>query len=293
MNVGDVIAVSSTDLAGNSTNLAPVTVTLPPSPFTLWSTLNPLFATPSGTITGQNWARSFTITRVNSGQGADPVIVGMATPASTFINNGVNAYNVYITAQNALGEQQSQSLLVGSATERIPLQQPAVALMFARTGSVDTGGVMWWAAGTVNGTYDLKYQAFTDTVANVPTDTPALALTGATVTLFSGIIPTSFNFAGTYNGSTGTNLLYAYTVANGSNMDIKYQIFDPSGAPISSLVTAATNVPTGTAWSTGNDATGHMYYSQEDTSAQRNIVIQTIDTVTGALGILDDRDRFG
>ena len=151
-----------------------------------------------------------------SGQGIDPVIVGMATPASTFVNNGVNAYDVYITAQTALGEQQAQTLLVGSTTEKAPFQQPAVAIMYSRTGGVDTGGVMWWAAGAVNGTYDLKYQAFTDTIANIPTSTPALALSGSTVTLFSGIIPTNFNFAGTYNGGTGTNLLFAYTVANGA-----------------------------------------------------------------------------
>ena len=112
-----VASVSNYQFADQTVSAAALYVS--PAPFTPWATLNPVFATANGTITDKNWARSFVVTRNSVGQGADPVIADMAAPAATFVNNGVNTYDVYLTAQNALGDQQAQSVLVGTINREV------------------------------------------------------------------------------------------------------------------------------------------------------------------------------
>ena len=246
-----------------------------------WGTIGTFF-----TIGGVPIAGHYDRTAVASFSG-DVLWVDTVTPSAGYAVGNANPYTIYLTAQDRYGDQQD-AVAIGTTTMVFPFVNKAgVATSaagvaeFSSANGVTAGAAYYWAAGATAGTYDLKWQNLTDTVANLGTASPAIALQGSAVTIFSGVS----NLLSWTSNWIATTLLYGYSTTAGAGLaNIYLQALNTNGTVSSPLVQVAANVDSGTAWAIGNNGTAVNYVHEDNSAALAAIDIQSFNVTTGALG---------
>jgi Ca2+-binding RTX toxin-like protein len=251
--------------------------------FTLWKTLTSFFTTP----TGQHWDRS-NVGSLFAATSGDPVWVDSSTASSGYNVADSLTYTYSLTAQDFLGDQQASVLTVATTTMVFPFltgsgssATAAGVADYSRSGGVDSAGVLYWVADGSN--YDLDYRPFSDTITNVATSSPALAFTGAAVTLESNVSnPDNWTFT-----DNPTTLLVGYSEKVGASSNFIIQAFNTSGTPAAGTptpLTVLTGAPTTEAADLEVDANGNFHVAYTDLTTPGDIDFQSFNSATGALG---------
>ncbi len=246
----------------------------PSGPFQLWSTLSSnFFSTSGGSVNGDNWDLS------NVTDGGAPIWVDDETSAAGFVQGHAATYNIDLTTQDWLGDEQS---LVPVATTTLinPFGNLAAATIFSSNNSGGSGAVLYWQASATAGDYDLEFRPLQTNYLAAPSAGPNTTLTGPAVAMETAVAsPTSWTF-----NNNSSSLVFGYTTAVSSTTeDIWFQAFNTSGVATSPLTEVATNVADGTQYFVGySNGTFYYRYTVINGSAT-GLYGGTFNTATGAL----------
>jgi len=225
--------------------------------FTLWSALSNFYSNGSGPITGKHWDQT-----VGGGSAVGSAWVDSETPAGTYVAGGSNTYTYVISVQDAFGDQQDDTATLATITAQLPFSTAQSPFPFAVGGiffgpkgqaiTPITGGAIWWQPNAQNPTeWDAEFEGATFTPADVITSTPALALSGTTTPLETGVA----NLTAWDVNNVGQNFVFGYqtTAPGATTEDVYFQGFNSAGNATSPLVHVGVSLPVGTPWKVGSE----------------------------------------
>jgi T5SS/PEP-CTERM-associated repeat protein len=297
----------SPDASGNGTDIA--FAGAPTTPFKLWSTLPSFFFTASGAVDRELWSTG------NVADGGYPIWIQTETAASGYSASAAETYNVVMTSQDYLGDEQPMvnvatltNLVDPFASANGGIGDLAAGVMFNSTtttgagATTGTGAIVYWGASTtVSGDYALYSLPITTDYVTTP------APTGENTTVDAGATPTtliadvanpmSWNVAANETSSSAaTEYVVEYTTqASATTENVYLQGFSTAGAPLTAEpILVASGVPDGSEnfsvsyYSTyygGNSSQVGFYldYSEVNGSAT-GFYSQSLDPTNGALG---------